>query len=223
MALRNQGSAAYVQEVAQFPNFDQDFTFCFWARFPDVANTGCIWSMSDNAAGKHLNIGIRGGKVGAYAYGGGAIVESGAFTANQLYFFALRFQGTTARIWWDDYAENSATNTRPTGAGVEGLFLFGNQYGDYLKGTLRDWRRYSKYLSTEELQTIFYSDGADAILEIIRERFDFCGAQTAGQTLSAFTNLKVLVDRPITVSGVGASTSLDFIETRLRSSLGQAL
>lgn len=218
MALRNQGSTAYVQEVLQFPNFDQDFTFSFWARFTDVANVGCIWSMSDNAGGKHLNIGIRGGKIGAYAYGGGVMVETGAFTANQLYFVCLRFQGTTAKIRTDANADAVATYTRPTGAGVEGIYLFGNQYGDKLKGTIRDWRRYSRYLSDNEVLDLFYAEGTDANLEIIRERIDF-NCRPLGETLAAFTDIKSLVDRNITISGVNTSTDLDWIDTQQRSSI----
>jgi len=167
-AVSFDGTSGYVATVVgsgtDLPSAQKPQSISWWMKVSSTTGTQDVIALTNSASSSSLEIGVRGGQIGAWGWGGGFLVSIPVATLSTLsppinvaawHHYVYTFDGTTHRLYIDgtrqaiastSWGQNAAPNKlefgQPTSTGA-GFHFF--------KGSLGDVRIYTRTLSDGEV------------------------------------------------------------------------
>ena len=165
MITFNSGANYFRTPLTVAPNCEAAKTICCSINIASLTTpaTQGIFNAT-NTSSIAYQLGIRGGALCIWNFGGGVVVQTVPIVNNTISFvYTYNPTGTLSTIYIDGVSLATSTVAVNTGAVTE-TQIGGNQWGEPTSVTMEDLRLYSRVLTPNEIVTVSNSKGRDAIV-----------------------------------------------------------
>lgn len=158
------GNNYHQYSSAALPNANADKTLCMWLNSGDHSGVQGILNAVNLTLGVGYQIGIRGGQLTLWSYGGSVLVQT--VIPLSTWFHAAHTYTSGVHYLYLNGVQSASSTAAPQIGVVDVCQIGGNQWGEYLRGMyLEDVRLYNRALSVAEIQTIVSSNAQDFIVQ----------------------------------------------------------